>query len=386
MPKLIRITTVPMALKHLLAGQMKYMSQHGFTVIMVSADGKERQDVIKNEGCDHVIIPMTRKITPFADIKSLWLLYRFLKKEKPDIVHSHTPKAGLLAMLAAKFAGIKIRIHTIAGLRFMTSTGITRTVLIWMEKITAGAATHVWPNSFSLLSYISRNKLVKQSKMQVIGHGSTNGINLQRFSASSLKDEKLEEIKKLINYNDELIYLLCVGRVVKDKGIEELLKAFKNLYTENEKLRLVLLGSFEEDLDPLDDETRTILSTHPGIIHISWNDAVEYFMKIADMLVHPSYREGFPNVLLQAGAMNCPVLCSRIEGNIDIVTHDSTGLVFEVRNEMDLKDKLQYALNHPVKMKEYANNLRQKIEMQYDQKFVQETLRNKYVELLNERG
>lgn len=386
MPKLIRITTVPMALKHLLAGQMKYMSQHGFTVIMVSTDGKERQDVIKNEGCDHVIIPMTRKITPFADIKSLWLLYRFLKKEKPDIVHSHTPKAGLLAMLAAKFAGIKIRIHTIAGLRFMTSTGITRTVLIWMEKITAGAATYVWPNSFSLLSYISRNKLVKQSKMQVIGHGSTNGINLQRFSASSLKDEKLEEIKKLINYNDELIFLLCVGRVVKDKGIEELLKAFKNLYTENEKLRLVLLGSFEEDLDPLDDETRTILSTHPGIIHISWNDAVEYFMQIADMLVHPSYREGFPNVLLQAGAMNCPVLCSRIEGNIDIVTHDSTGLVFEVRNEMDLKDKLQYALNHPVKMKEYANNLRQKIEMQYDQKFVQETLRNKYVELLNERG
>ena len=311
MPKLIRITTVPMALKHLLAGQMKYMSQHGFTVIMVSTDGKERQDVIKNEGCDHVIIPMTRKITPFADIKSLWLLYRFLKKEKPDIVHSHTPKAGLLAMLAAKFAGIKIRIHTIAGLRFMTSTGITRTVLIWMEKITAGAATYVWPNSFSLLSYISRNKLVKQSKMQVIGHGSTNGINLQRFSASSLKDEKLEEIKKLINYNDELIFLLCVGRVVKDKGIEELLKAFKNLYTENEKLRLVLLGSSEEDLDPLDDETRTILSTHPGIIHISWNDAVEYFMQIADMLVHPSYREGFPNVLLQAGAMNCPVLCSR---------------------------------------------------------------------------
>ena len=140
MPKLIRITTVPMALKHLLAGQMQYMKENGFNVIMVSADGKERDDVIQNEGCVHVIIPMTRKITPFADLKSLWQLYRFIKKEKPDIVHSHTPKAGLIAMLAAKYAGVKIRIHTIAGLRFMTSTGLTKKILVMMEKLTAKSA------------------------------------------------------------------------------------------------------------------------------------------------------------------------------------------------------------------------------------------------------
>ena len=159
MAKIIRVTTVPMALKVLLRGQMRYMKKAGFEVIMVSADGIERNDVMQYEGCPHHIIPMTRKITPFADALSFWKLYRLLKKEKPDIVHSHTPKAGLLAMLAAKYAGVKIRIHTVAGLRFMTASGFTRTILTRMEKITAHAATHVWPNSLSLLKYVKQHNL-----------------------------------------------------------------------------------------------------------------------------------------------------------------------------------------------------------------------------------
>src|SRR5688572_9566085 len=175
--KLIRITTVPIALKYLLAGQMRFLSQHGFNVIMASADGEGRQDTIQQEGCEHHIIPMTRKITPFADLGSLWKLYRFFKKERPDIVHSHTPKAGLLAMLAARYAGVPIRVHTIAGLRFMTAKGGTRKLLVAMEKLTARAATHVWPNSFSLLEYIQKNKLVDQKELDVIGSGSSNGID-----------------------------------------------------------------------------------------------------------------------------------------------------------------------------------------------------------------
>src|SRR5690606_33938852 len=111
--------------------------------------GREREDVLKSEECPHHIIPMTRSITPFADLLSLWRLYRFFRMEKPDIVHSHTPKAGLLAMIAAKMAGVKLRIHTVAGLRFMTSRGITRKVLTTMERLTTAAATHVWPNSKS---------------------------------------------------------------------------------------------------------------------------------------------------------------------------------------------------------------------------------------------
>ena len=140
MPKLIRITTAPLSLKYLLSNQMRYMKENGFEVIMVSSDGKEWPDLLVNEGCEYRIVHMTRKITPFQDLRSLWKLYRLFCKEKPDIIHSHTPKAGLLAMLAAKLAGIKIRIHTIAGLRFMTATGMKRQMLVLMEKLTGKVA------------------------------------------------------------------------------------------------------------------------------------------------------------------------------------------------------------------------------------------------------
>jgi glycosyltransferase involved in cell wall biosynthesis len=375
-----------MALKYLLPGQMKYMRENGFDVIMVSADGKERADVIRNEGCPHVIIPMTRKITPIADMVSLWKLYRFIKKEKPAIIHSHTPKAGLLAMLAGKMAGTRIRIHTVAGLRFATASGMSRKILIQMEKLTASAATHVWPNSNSILRYIKEHRLANPQKLEVIGYGSSNGINLERYAPASLEAARIEETKDLLRYDSKLVYLLCVGRIVKDKGMDELLTVFSSVYNERPDLRLVLVGGYEDDLDPISDEARKILKEHPGIIHINWSDHVEYFMHLATMLIHPSYREGFPNVLLQAGALNCPVICSRIDGNIDIVDEGETGLIFEVRDTRSLEEKLRFALANPAKLREYASNLLKKIELRFDQRFVHESLKNKYLGLLSEKS
>lgn len=382
MPKLIRITTAPLSLKYLLSNQMRYMREHGFDVLMVSSDGKEWPDLLKNEGCRNRIIPMTRQITPLKDLVSLYRLYKLFRKEKPDIVHSHTPKAGLLAMLAAKMAGVKIRIHTIAGLRFMTATGFKRRVLVFMEKLTAKAAQHVWPNSFSLLEYVRKNKLVRESKLQVMGFGSSNGIDLERFSPQTIHPAKLEEIKKQVNYDDRYTYLLNMGRIVKDKGIDEVLRAFSIVYAGNDRLRLIVLGAFEDELDPISDEARNILLTHPGIVHIDWSDHVEYFMYIARLLIHASYREGFPNTLLQAGAMNCPIICSAIEGSVDIVSHKETGLLFQPRNSEDLLEQLQYALASADEMKGYAARLRKKVEEKFSQPYLYECIRRKYIELL----
>ena len=381
-PKLIRITTVPIALKYLLAGQMKRAKEKGFDVLMVSADGQGREDVIRQEGVEHRIVPMTRKITPLADLRSLMQLYKLFKKEKPDIIHSHTPKAGLLAMIAGKMAGIKIRIHTIAGLRFMTEQGMKRKLLVSMEKLTAKFASHVWPNSNSMLGYIKENRLVPLKKLEVIGGGSSNGINLQRFSNEKLDVNHLNEVKKLVNYNEKLIYLLCIGRIVKDKGINELVAAFAKLYANNNDLRLILVGTFEEELDPIAGETRKILESHPGIIQTGWREDVEYFMPISFALVHPSYREGFPNVLLQAGAMLCPVICSRIAGNIDIIEHEKTGILFEPESETSLTQALVYAFDHPFILNSCAKALRRKIEEQFDQHVLQEKIISKYKELL----
>lgn len=349
---------------------------------MISSDGPELKTVLEREKCRHQVIPMTRKITPFRDLHSLWLLYRFFKKEKPDIVHSHTPKAGLLAMQAAKLAGIKLRIHTIAGLRFMTAKGFTRTVLIKMEKLTGKAATHVWPNSFSLYEYIKKNKLVKSGKLEVIGLGSSNGIDLKRYSGAALKEDKLVEIKAHIQYDEQLIYFLSVGRIVHDKGMDELLRAFVQINKKYPQTRLVLVGGFEDDLDPISNEAREIVKTHPAIIQAGWSNAVEYYMHLSFALVHPSHREGFPNVLLQAGAMDCPVICSAIEGNIDIVENNKTGLLFEVKNEKELQEKMEWALSNEITLQQYATNLRNKIEQNFNQPMVHQQIFKRYTELL----
>jgi glycosyltransferase involved in cell wall biosynthesis len=386
MPKLIRITTAPLSLKYLLPGQMRYMREQGIDVIMASSEGPEKEEVIRNEECRHQVIPMTRRMTPFADLRALWCLYWFFKREKPDIVHSHTPKAGLLAMLAAKLAGVKIRIHTIAGLRFMTATGLTRSLLTRMEKLTAQVATHVWPNSFSLRDYITANKLADPGKLEVISLGSSNGINLKRFSVSNLDEAKLEEIKSRIVYDKNLFYFLSVGRIVHDKGIDELLNAFVRIYSKHPQTRLILVGAFEEELDPISAGAREILSSHPGIIQAGWSDHVEYFMHCCQVLVHPSHREGFPNVLLQAGAMFCPIVCSRIEGNVDIVENQKTGLLFDVRNEKQLFEKMEIAITDYSSMKGYATNLRQKIERYFDQPIIHEHLYRRYMELLASRN
>lgn len=382
MPKLIRITTVPMALHVLLKGQMRYMREQGFEVIMVSADGSEREAVIRDEGCPHVIVPMTRQITPLKDLVALYRLFRLFRKEKPDIIHSHTPKAGLLVMLAGRMAGVKIRVHTVAGLRFMTATGFTRKLLVAMEKLTAKFATHIWPNSFSLLQYITDNKLVPQKKLEVIGKGSSNGINLKRYSPGALQQEKLVKIKEKIKYDKSLTYLLCVGRIVKDKGIDELVKAFIPVYNKNSQVRLLLVGEYEDNLDPVSDEARKILKEHPGIIMAGWSEDVEYYMSVSSLLLHPSYREGFPNVVLQAGAMGCPVICSAIPGNIDIVEHKKTGLLFTVKKERELLEQLQYGLSNPELLAGYALHLKEKIEKYFDQAVVHQLLYHRYIQLL----
>lgn len=386
MPKLIRITTAPISLNVLLPGQMRYMQEKGIEVVMVSSDGPELETVKKKEGCRHHIVPMTRRMTPFSDLRCLWLLYKFFLNEKPDIVHSHTPKAGLLSMLAAKFAGIKIRIHTVAGLRYVTTKGFGRRVLIAMEKITGRAATHVWPNSFSLKKYITENHLAATRKLEVIGKGSSNGVNLSRYSIAALQNEKLQEIKKMVQYDDQLFYFLSVGRIVHDKGMDELLNAFVKVHEAYPQTRLLLVGAFEDEVDPVSAKARQLIETHPAVIMAGWSNDVEYFMHIANVLVHPSHREGFPNVLLQAGAMECPIICSNIDGNIDIVAHQQTGLIAEVKNEAELSQLMEYAIHNSKVLQQYANLLRQQIEQYFDQAVVHSLLYKKYLELLTAQG
>ena len=377
MPKLIRITTVPISLKLLLAGQIKFLREQGWEVLMVSADGRELPQVIKAEGSKHEIIPFTRKITPFQDLKCLWQLYQLIKREKPDIVHTHTPKAGLLGMIAAKLAGVRIRIHTLAGIPYMVAEGGKRGLLENMEKLTYSYATHVWPNSNGLKNFVIENKLCPPDKLTVIGKGSSNGVDLKKFNREVLKENHLVAATMRILPGEDDFIILSVGRLVKDKGIQELVDAFLSSKIVG-KSKLVLLGSFEQDLNPLDPETIKIITDHPRIVQIDWTDHVAHYLALADVLVHPSHREGFPNVLLEAGAMELPIICSDIIGNTDVITQQKTGLIFPVKNVEVLKEAMEFAYVKRDKMAELAANLYREIIENYDREKIQREILTQY--------
>lgn len=381
--KLIRITTIPMALKYLLPGQMHFMSGNGFDVLMLSADGEELADVLQQESCRHIVVPMTRKITPVQDIRCLIQLIKIFRTEKPDIVHTHTPKAGLLGMIAAKICGVKTRIHTVAGLPLMTEKGLKYWILNFTERLTYACANKVWPNSPSLLRFIHEKKMCPPAKLNIIANGSTNGININRFNPKTLNENILDEVAEQINFSDEDRYLLCIGRLVADKGITELVNVFTKLEKTHEELMLILVGTFEDSLDPLPESILHEIEINPNIVHINWTDRVEYFMHLADFFVFPSHREGFPNVLLQAGAMGLPVVCSNIPGNIDIVTHNETGLVFDCGNEAEMLDLLEFALVNPKAVNKMAASLQNNIQENYQQEKIWGKMLEAYKTLVN---
>lgn len=374
--KLIRITTVPISLDLLLTDQMKYMKSKGLDVTMISAEGEQVARLIKQQECPHIEVNLTRQITPIADLKALFHLIKLFKTHQPDIVHTHTPKAGLLGMIAAKFCQVPLRLHTIAGLPLMTASGLKKSILLLTEKITYWGAHKVLPNSKSLRAYMLKNKMIQLPKLAMIGQGSTNGIDLERFSISALDVQVINSVRASIDFQPDDFILMAIGRVVKDKGIIELINIFSKIAQSHSKAKLVLLGPMENQRaeESIPAKILATIKNHPRIIHINWSDQVEHYLSIANLLIHASHREGFPNVLLQAGAMKCPIVCSNIPGNIDIVEDQKTGLLFEVKNETQMLKALETAIGNNDKMMQMSETLSAIIHKNFDRKNIHEEI------------
>ncbi len=386
MKKLIRITTVPISFKVLLKGQLRFMASNGFDVKGVSSEGEELREVHENEGIVMEAINMSRKITPFQDLKSLWEMWNFLRKEKPQIVHTHTPKAGIIGMLAARLAGVPHRLHTVAGLPLMEATGIKRKILNFVEKLTYSSATRVYPNSKGLYDFILQNNFTQSNKLKIIANGSSNGINTTFFSPAQVSEiEKVALREKLNIHSDDFVFVF-VGRIVSDKGINELIKAFSELQAAGNNeltgIKLLLVGGLESDLDPLNPETLAEINQNKDIISAGFQQDVRPFFAISDALVFPSYREGFPNVVMQAGAMGLPSIVSDINGCNEIIVEGENGLIIPSKNVEKLKEKmltLARDKNLYIKLKE---NSRRMIESRYEQSVVWNALLEEYEGLL----
>jgi glycosyltransferase involved in cell wall biosynthesis len=334
-PKLIRITTIPLSLEKLLEGQLQFMNQY-YEVVAVSSEKARLEAFAQHEGVRFFYLPLTRKITPFRDLLAVWCLYRFLKKERPLIVHTHTPKAGIVGMLAAFLARVPHRFHTVAGLPLMEAKGLKRSVLNLVEKCTYRFATRVYPNSKGLFDFIVTEGFAQEKKLKVIGNGSSNGIDTRYFSRSHFSEEEIRTQREKLKIPSWDFTFVFVGRIVRDKGIDELVAAFIKLQERNQNCSLLLVGPFENDLDPISEESFKNITAHKKIITTGFQPDVRSYLALSDALVFPSYREGFPNVVLQAGAMELPGLVSDINGCNEIIEHGSNGLIYPVKDEAAL--------------------------------------------------
>ncbi|WP_228462975.1 glycosyltransferase family 4 protein [Chryseobacterium caseinilyticum] len=383
MKKLIRITTVPVSMKILLRGQLSFMSEH-FEVIGITSPGKEIYDVEEAEKIRVVPVVMSRKITPVQDLIALWKTYKLLKKENPHIVHTHTPKAGMIGMLAAKLAKVPVRLHTVAGLPLMETTGTKRKILNKVEKLTYACATKIYPNSKGLYNFIVKEKFTDIEKLKVIASGSSNGIDTAFFSVSNVSHEHTERLKNSLNIHSNDFIFIFVGRLVKDKGINELVAAFSKI--KNPDARLLLVGPMEDDLDPLLSEVNEEIKNNTNIISVGFQQDVRPYFALADALVFPSYREGFPNVVMQAGAMGLPSIVSDINGCNEIVVEGLNGRIIPVKNEDALRMAMENFMTNKMELSQLKNNARSMITKRYEQSVVWDALLKEYNILLKEKA
>jgi glycosyltransferase involved in cell wall biosynthesis len=378
--KLIRITTVSMALTTLLKGQLRFMDQY-FDVLAVSTGGGTFDEVAKTEGVKTHPITMSRTITPFKDLKSLYQLYRLFKKEKPFIVHTHTPKAGTLGMIAAKLAGVPHRFHTIAGLPLLITTGPKRVLLNTVEKITYACASKIYPNSFAMKDIILKNKFTKASKLKVIEKGSTNGVDTDHFDPSLFDETQKAALRESLGFDKDDFVFVFIGRIVKDKGMNELMQTFNKLNLEYPNTKLLLVGPYEDHLNPLAPESYDLIKNHASICHVGYQKDVRPYFAISDALAFPSHREGFPNVVMQAGAMGLASIVTDINGCNEIIENEVNGLIIPPKDEDALFKAMEFMVNNPGERANMANSARPKIVNNYQQKIVWNALLKEYQNL-----
>ena len=379
--KLIRITTVPISLEKLLENQLRFMNRF-FEVTAVSSDDHRLQQFGKEQDVDTFHVDLTRKITPIKDLKAVVKLYKFLKKEKPSIVHTHTPKAGIVGMLASKLAGVPIRMHTVAGLPLMQTSGVKRTVLNTVEKLTYYCATNVYPNSKGLKEFIFNKKLISERKLKILGNGSSNGIDTKHFSPSQVSDLEKRQLRTDLNISKNDFVFVFVGRLVGDKGINELVQAFTKMSKTHTNSKLLLVGPLETDLAPLLPNTLNEIKMNDAIIYTGFQTDVRPYLAISDVLVFPSYREGFPNVVMQAGAMGLPSIVTDINGCNEIIQPDVNGILIPVKNIQAIYKAMEELINDKSYYNKLQNKSRQIIVSRYSQAELWNALLKEYNHLI----
>jgi glycosyltransferase involved in cell wall biosynthesis len=383
--RLLHVTTVPDSLIFL-DGQIQFMKSRGFDVSVVSSPGPFLFEFGKQAGVEVYPIEMPRLLTPVSDARSLSELYRVVRKVRPHIVHGHTPKGGLLAMLAALAAGTPVRIYHMRGLLLITATGFRRPLFATTERVACAVAHHVLCNSHSLRSTALKERLCNPKKLEVLLSGSGNGVDSKgRFNPDAVGSGERSSVRESIGVPQDALVVGFVGRLVGDKGVGELCAAWRRVREEVPACRLVVVGPFEPR-DPISPADKQLLETDERVHLLGFRRDLPELYRAMDVLALPTYREGFPNVLLEAQSMRVPVVSTRVEGCLDAVEDGVTGQLVPARDATALERAILTYLRDPALRARHGAAGRQRILELFERERLWQALFERYESLLAERA
>jgi len=378
MHKIIRASTVPQSINIFCKGILKELSSK-YEMVVVSSPGPLMQTIEEREGVKTIAVKMERRISLWKDLKSLIHMIRVFRKERPTLVHSITPKAGLICMMAGWITKVPIRVHTFTGLVFPTSKGLKRKILMFTDKLTCACATHVNPEGKGVRDDLA-NYGITHKPMKILGNGNIRGVDMTLYS------RRLEVMEKAAGIRSNLFTFVYVGRIVKDKGIDELCEAFERLQKEFPHIILRLVGSFEDDVDPISEQSKKIIENNKSIeaIGAKYGDDFLAYYASADCFVMPSYREGFPNTVLEAGALGLPSVVTDINGSREIIIEGENGLIVPPQNSDALYGAMKKMLTDEDSRKHMADNARKLVADRFEQGYVRKCLYDYYEELFSQ--
>lgn len=375
--RIARISTVAFFVETQLHAQISNIVQSGAQVTVVASEATLDREIL---GSHYVSIEIPRKIELYRDFSALLKLWRFFRRSDFDIVHSTTPKAGLLCCLAAKFAGVPIRLHTFTGQPWVGLTGVKRFLSKGSDKLIARLNTHCYADSSSQKDFIVKSGITSPERISVLGSGSLAGINLERFNPLRFSGSDKDALKAKLGIASSASVLLFVGRLSREKGLVELLAAFQKTIADNANTFLILLGPPEADMEYfLEGVTAAVKEK---IIMPGFSSEPERFMAIADILLLPSYREGFGTVIIEAAAMGVPAIGTNIYGLSDAIIAGTTGLLVPVKCIDELAAAIKTLMQDSGMRLEMSRNARERVEKEFSSLRVSGLVIDEYVDFL----